>query len=105
MSARVMFEMSNTDRRQDKEATRQDNLIVFFVCVCIWLCGEIQFDNCSQEGRVLSLDYWCVCMGRSCDLFANVPGSLALKIEATPASLPLLLGPVNVGSKRKLLLS
>lgn len=36
------------------------------------------------------MGYLCVCMGRACDLFANLPGPLALITEATPASLPLL---------------
>lgn len=29
-----------------------------------------------------------VCVARACDLFANLPGPVALKIEATPASPP-----------------
>ena len=48
-----------------------------------------QFDNLLRVERALSVGYLS-----ACDLLANLPGPLALRIEATPASLPLVLNSI-----------
>lgn len=74
--------------RFDQEAACQKALIAFFFLLCT---GKgIWFDS-FLKGVCFVCGYFCVQGVCVCvwDLFASLPSPLALRIEATPASLPL----------------
>lgn len=75
--------------RFDQEAACQKALIAFFFFFC---CAQEKESGLTAFWRecvlsvVISVYRECVCVW---DLFASLPSPLALRIEATPASLPL----------------
>lgn len=96
--------------RFDQEAACQKALIAFFFFLLCTGKG-IWFDS-FLKGVCFVCGYFCVQGVCVCvwDLFASLPSPLALRIEATPASLPLFFSPssillsvMNVGSGKSAL--
>lgn len=97
-------DMPNRHSRWDQEAACQDGLIASF---CSYIAKESGLTTFFFVERVCVVCGY-VFMGSVWDLLAHLPGLLALRIEATPAFLPLLpniilLNATNVGSGRKIL--
>lgn len=78
--------------RFDQEAACQKALIAFFFFSAVHRKRNLVWQL--SEGSVFCL-WLFLCIGSVCvwDLFASLPSPLALRIEATPASLPLFFPP------------